>query len=322
MSVFEAPSTEAPWPSEAEQVDGTAEAFEGETGEMEARASELESPFRSAMTFGETEGAAYPEAQRADHDVARVSVPVELQRGLRVRDHRPRRSASCSRSSRASSSTRRLRSWSTRPPACISRLAPPGRPPRRRRRPGDAELEAWIEPLRQETHRMLDNMAERLGNEELETLRELRARGAVRVAAPGHRLPAGGVRELPRRPVPQGQVARLECGQARQEGRRRGVEPGQAGRRRSRRLLSLPLKFLLGRLKTLAGALLRGVLQKAIGLLPASVQPIARHARRPAARRGRGRGAGRPRSEPGAAVRHSRGEPDAGRERSRGGEHR
>ena len=28
-----------------------------------------------------------------------------------------------------------------------------------------AELEAWIEPLRQESHRMLDNMAERLGNE-------------------------------------------------------------------------------------------------------------------------------------------------------------
>ena len=41
-----------------------AEAFEGGAGEMEAEvASELESPFRSAMTFGETEGAAYPEAE-------------------------------------------------------------------------------------------------------------------------------------------------------------------------------------------------------------------------------------------------------------------
>jgi hypothetical protein len=275
MSVFEAPSTEAPWPSEAEQLDGTAEAFEGEAGEMEAEgASELESPFRSAMTFGETEGAAYPEAQPGpttlespfQSSFAEVSESENTTEAFRellaeLESEQFDEAVAQLVDEAAGLHLASGASWSAAEAAPALALA---------------ELEAWIEPLRQETHRMLDNMAERLGNEELETLRESELEALLESMRPdtGFMPEAfenflGGLFRKAKSLV-SGAVKLAKKGVGAAWNLAKQGVAGLGG------VLSLPLKFLLNKLKTLAGALLRGVLQKAIGLLPASVQPIAR----------------------------------------------
>ena len=139
-----------------------------------------------------------------------------------------------------------------------------------------SELEAWIEPLRQESHRMLDNMAERLGSEELETLREPELEALFESLHPDTGiLPEafenflGGLFRKAKSLV-SGAVNLAKRGVSGAWNLAKQGVSGLGG------LLSLPVKFLLGKLKALAGTLLRGVLQKAIGLLPASVQPIAR----------------------------------------------
>ena len=128
-----------------------------------------------------------------------------------------------------------------------------------------SELEAWIEPLRQESARMLDNMAERLEGEELETLRDpeletlfesLRPDTGVFPEAFENFL--GGLFNKAKSLV-KGAVNLA----------RKGISAVGT-------IASAPIRFLLNKLGGLAKTLLRGVLQKAIGLLPAPVQPIAR----------------------------------------------
>lgn len=128
-----------------------------------------------------------------------------------------------------------------------------------------SELEAWIEPLRQESARMLDNMADRLEGEELETLREpeletlfesLRPDTGVFPEAFENFL--GGLFNKAKSLV-KGAVNLA----------RKGISAVGT-------IASAPIRFLLNKLGGLAKTLLRGVLQKAIGLLPGPVQPIAR----------------------------------------------
>jgi hypothetical protein len=161
MSVFEASSTEASWPSEAEHMFATAEAMGAEASGFEAEVgTELESPFRSGATFGEAERHGQPESQ-----LTSSSLESPFQSGL----------AEISESESTTEAFRELvaeleneqfdeaiaqlvdeaaglhlasgSSWSSAEAAPALAMS---------------ELEAWIEPLRQESHRMLDNMAERL----------------------------------------------------------------------------------------------------------------------------------------------------------------
>ena len=239
MSVFEAPSTEAARPGEAEQWPGEAEQWfapgatqEAQVGDMEGAGTELESPFRSAATFGETEGTSYSEVpmtlttlespfQSSFAEVSESETSAEAFRELLAEleseqfDEAIAQLVDEAAGLHLASGT----SWSSAEAAPSLAMS---------------ELEAWIEPLRQEADRMLDNMAERLGNEELETLRESELETLFESLRPDTGFLPGSVRELPRRAVPQGEVARLGCRQARQEGSRRSVEPGQAGRLRGR----------------------------------------------------------------------------------------
>ena len=170
MSVFEAPSSEASWPSEAEQVFAAGEAFETEMGELEGESGELESPFRSAVAFGESEGvqpAGAPPAttslespfQSSFSEVSESEGAAEAFRELLAEleseqfDEAVAQLVDEAAGLHLSSGA----SWSSGEAAPALAMS---------------ELEAWIEPLRQETHRMLDNMAERLGNEELERFRD------------------------------------------------------------------------------------------------------------------------------------------------------
>ena len=121
-----------------------------------------------------------------------------------------------------------------------------------------AELEAWIQPLQYETDRMLQNMADRLDGEDLGALREpeLEALFESLQPDPGFLPEAfenflGGVFNVAKKLV-------------------KGAVSGIG------KLASLPLRFLLGKLQALVRPLLQKVLNKAIGLLPATVQPIAR----------------------------------------------
>ena len=127
------------------------------------------------------------------------------------------------------------------------------------------ELEAWIEPLRHESGRMLDNMADRLEGEELETLRDpelemlfesLRPDTGVFPEAFENFL--GGLFNKAKSLV-KGAVNLA----------RKGISAVGS-------LASAPIRFLLSKLGGLAKTLLRGVLQKAIGLLPAPFQQTAR----------------------------------------------
>jgi hypothetical protein len=275
MSVFEAASTEAPWPNEAEQLDGSTEAFGGEMGEMEAEVvAELESPFRSAMTFGEAEGAGYSEAQfgtttlespfqSSFSEVSEAETSTEAFRELLAELESEQFDEAVAQlvDEAAGLHLASGASWS-------SAEAAPGL--------ALAELEAWIEPLRQESHRMLDNMAERLGNEELESLRESELEALLESMRPdtGFMPEAfenflGGLFRKAKSLV-SGAVKLAKKGVGAAWNLAKQGVAGLGG------LLSLPLKFLLNKLKSLAGTLLRGVLQKAIGLLPTSVQPIAR----------------------------------------------
>jgi hypothetical protein len=275
MSVFEASLTEAPWPSEAEQLDGSAEAFEGEAGEMGGEvASELESPFRSAMTVREAEGAASPESQLGPTtlespfqssftEVSEAETTTEAFRELLAELESEQFDEAVAQlvDEAAGLHLASGASWS-------SAEAAPGL--------ALSELEAWIEPLRQESHRMLDNMAERLGNEELETLRESELEALLESMRPdtGFMPEAfenflGGLFRKAKSLV-SGAVKLAKKGVGAAWNLAKQGAAGLGG------LLSLPLKFLLNKLKSLAGTLLRGVLQKAIGLLPTSVQPIAR----------------------------------------------
>ena len=127
----------------------------------------LESPFATASLTDRGPAPARPRRQAASN---RPSAAGMSPSGRPSANRK--RSTRCWRNSKTSSSTKRSPGWSMRPQACISgsgatwsssEAAPAWRA---------AELEGWIQPLRQETHRMLDNMADRLGAEELETLRE------------------------------------------------------------------------------------------------------------------------------------------------------
>ena len=121
-----------------------------------------------------------------------------------------------------------------------------------------AELEAWIQPLQYEADRMLQNMADRLDGEDVSVLREpeLEALFESLQPDPGFLPEAfenflGGVFNVAKKLV-------------------KGAVSGIG------KLASLPLRFLLGKLQALVRPLLQKVLKKAIGLLPASAQPIAR----------------------------------------------
>lgn len=275
MSVFEAPSTEASWPSEAEQVFTAGEALEAEAGEMEGDGHELESPFRSATTFGESEAvsstsaqspvttlespfqssfAEVSEAEGAAGAFRELLAELENEQFDEAVAQLVDEAAGLHLSSGAS--------WSSAEAAPALAMS---------------ELEAWIEPLRQEAHRMLDNMAERLGNEELETLRDSELEALFESLRPDTGfLPEafenflGGLFRKAKSLVSGAINIAKKVGGTAWNLAKQGVS-GLGG------LLSMPIKFLLGKLKALAGTLLRGVLQKAIGLLPSSVQPIARN---------------------------------------------
>jgi len=127
------------------------------------------------------------------------------------------------------------------------------------------ELEAWIEPLRQEAHRMLENMADRLEGEQLDTLRdsELEAvlesmRPDTGVMAPAFENFLGGLFN---------KAKSLVSG---------AVRLAKKGIQTVGKVVSAPIRFLLSKLGGVAKAILRGVLNSAIGLLPGPVQPIAR----------------------------------------------
>jgi hypothetical protein len=260
MSVFEAPSSEASWPGEAEQVFTAGEAFEAVAGELEAPGGELESPFRSAVALSEGEGVqggpAYPTTtslespfQSSFSEISESESTAQAFRELlaELEDEQFDEAVAHVVDEAAGLHLSSGASWS-------SSAAAPGL--------AMSELEAWIEPLRQETHRMLDNMAERLGNEELETLRDSELEALFESLRPDTGfLPEafenflGGLFK---------KATSLVSGAVKL------AKQGVGG------LLSAPIKFLLGKLQGLAGTLLRGVLQKAIGLLPGSVQPIAR----------------------------------------------
>jgi hypothetical protein len=124
-----------------------------------------------------------------------------------------------------------------------------------------AELESWVQPLRSEADRMLENMADRLDGEDLDSLREpeLEALFESLRPDPGFLPEAfenflGGVFNVAKKLV---------------KGAVKGISA--VGK-----IATLPIRFLLGKLKALVRPLLQKVLQKAVGLLPASVQPLAR----------------------------------------------
>jgi hypothetical protein len=264
MSVFEASSTEASWPSEAEHMFATTAAMDAETSEFGAEASsELESPFRSGVTFGEAERHGQPESQLTSSslespfqsgfaEVSEAETTTEAFRELLAELENEQFDEAVAQlvDEAAGLHLASGSSWSSAEAAPALAMS---------------ELEAWIEPLRQESRRMLDNMAERLGSEELETLREPELEALFESLRPDTGiLPEafenflGGLFRKAKSLV-SGAVNLAK----------KGVS-GLGG------LLSLPVKLLLDKLKSLAEMLLRGVLQKAIGLLPVSVQPIAR----------------------------------------------
>ncbi|MGN6871017.1 MAG: hypothetical protein ACTHMY_21705 [Solirubrobacteraceae bacterium] len=274
MSVFEAPSSEAAWPSEAEQVFTTGEALEAEAGELEGESGELESPFRSAVAVGESEGVHYEQAkpgsaslespfQSSFAEVSEAEGTAEAFRELLAELESEQFDEAVAQlvDEAAGLHLASGASWSSGEAAPAMAMS---------------ELETWIEPLRQETHRMLDNMAERLGNEELETLRDSELEALFESLRPdtGFMPEAfenflGGLFKKARSLV-SGAIKLAKKGVGTAVNLAKQGVSGLGG------LLSMPIKFLLGKLKALAGTLLRGVLQKAIGLLPGSVQPIAR----------------------------------------------
>jgi hypothetical protein len=120
-----------------------------------------------------------------------------------------------------------------------------------------AELEAWIQPLQSEADRMLENMAERLEAEDLESLREPELESLFESLRPdpgflpeGFENFLGGVFNAAKRLV-KGAVSAVG------------------------KVASLPVRLLLGKLKGLVRPLLRQVLKKAIGLLPPAARPLA-----------------------------------------------
>ena len=124
-----------------------------------------------------------------------------------------------------------------------------------------AELEAWIQPLQYEADRMLENMADRLAGEDLDALREpeLEALFESLRPDPGFLPEAfenflGGVFSMAKK------LARMA-----------GKGISAVGK-----IATLPVRFLLGKLQALVRPLLQKVLKKAIGLLPAAAQPLAR----------------------------------------------
>jgi hypothetical protein len=273
MSAFEATSTEALWPSEAEHESATVRA---EAGDFEAEVgAELESPFRAGATFGEAfaeaEGTAYPEAhetpaslespfQSSFADVSESEGTAEAFHELLAELESEQFDEAVAQlvDEAAGLHLASEASWS-------SAEAAPGL--------AVGELEAWIEPLRQESHRMLDNMAERFGSEELETLRDSELETLFESLRPDTGfLPEAFENFLGRlfskATSAVSKLAKQSVGAAWHLAKQ-GVS-GIGG------LLSLPVKFLLKKLAELADTLLRGVLQKAIGLLPSTVQPIAR----------------------------------------------
>ena len=124
-----------------------------------------------------------------------------------------------------------------------------------------AELEAWVQPLQYQADRMLENMADRLDGEDLATLREpeLEALFESLRPDPGF-LPEAFENFL-------GGVFNAA---------KKMVKMAAKGVASVAKLASLPIRFLLEKLKALVRPLLQKVLQKAVGLLPPSVQPLAR----------------------------------------------
>ncbi len=274
MSAFEAPSSEALWPSEAEQVFTAGEALEAEAGELEGESGELESPFRSAVAIAESEGVNSGVAQSATTslespfqssftEVSELESTGEAFRELLAEleseqfDEAVAQLVDEAAGLHLSSGA----AWSSGEVAPALAMS---------------ELEGWIEPLRQETHRMLDNMSERLGNEELETLRDSELEALFESLRPDTGfLPEafenflGGLFKKAKSLV-SGAINLAKKGVGTAVNLAKQGVSGLGG------LLSVPIRFLLGKLKALAETLLRGVLQKAIGLLPSAVQPIAR----------------------------------------------
>lgn len=124
-----------------------------------------------------------------------------------------------------------------------------------------AELQAWVTPLSYEADRMLENMADRLSGEDLDALREPELEALFESLRPDPGLLPeafenflGGVFNVAKKLA-------------------KGAVKGVAA---IGKVASLPVRFLLGKLQRLVRPLLQKVLQRAVGLLPASVQPLAR----------------------------------------------
>ncbi|KPM52015.1 hypothetical protein ACG83_31150 [Frankia sp. R43] len=126
-----------------------------------------------------------------------------------------------------------------------------------------SELEAWLAPLGTETEQLLDQMGERLAQEDLPALREgeLEALLESFAPAPGAMAPAfeGFIRGMLRK---AGKVVRSAV--------------SLAGKGLSALSKLPPVRFLLDKLKGLSRQLLSNVLKLGMGRLPSAVRPIAR----------------------------------------------
>jgi hypothetical protein len=125
------------------------------------------------------------------------------------------------------------------------------------------ELEAWLSPLSEASDRLLSEMGSRLSSEELETLRDTELDTLLESMRPmaGYMPEAfenflGGLFNKAKSLV-KGVVNVAK----------KGIQA--VGR-------VLPIGWLFDKLRDLVKPLLRGVLQRAIGLLPVTVQPLAR----------------------------------------------
>jgi hypothetical protein len=256
VSVFEAPWNEATL-SESEYghevlVDGTAPHGEG--------SSELESPFRTEPEVGEAE--AYGEAQMSSvlespfhtsfSEVSEAEQEAGAFRELLAEleseqfDEAVAQLIDEAAGLHLASGT----TWSSAEAAPAMAMS---------------ELEAWIEPLRQEAHRMLENMADRLEGEQLETLRDSELetlleslRPDTGVMAPAFENFLGGLFN---------KAKSLVSG---------AVRLAKKGIQTVGKVISAPIRFLLSKLGGVAKAILEGVLNTAIGLLPKPVQHTAR----------------------------------------------
>ena len=253
---------ESPWTNEAATVDGR----EAAIPLLRESSHELESPFRGGVSFTErpeTEGlepeleftgtARFQELQSpfASRIVttAEVDERAEAFRDLlgELRDEAFEEAVARLANEAAALHLASQASWSSAEAAPSLAVS---------------ELEAWIEPLAAEADRLLEDMAARLANEEIETLRE----SELDTLLESFQTDAGSLPES----FEQFLGGLLKKAKKVVKGAWRLAKKGvqAAGR-------VLPLGILLKKLSGLVRPLLRRVLQRAIGRLPAGVRPLA-----------------------------------------------